>query len=406
MVHYLSGKGHYITVVTTKRPNCPQVDKQGNVEIFRVGFKTLFDWFSDWLPGKKMSRDTASNNDSLKQPSLFHFLSETIVDLTWRKIYWPDGSCIWYFPARKMIRTLLKEKSFDTLVTVSMPFTTAWLGRYIKDRRPEIRWIHDIEDPFCLQLHTPKNNLRRYRKKNFMAEEEVLEKADRVVVTYSAMQKMYDQVFEMDDKIIVVPPLLAKNRLDKKMHGTKEKMIVFTYIGSFYSKIREPEILLSVFKQYFLQYPEMQGNSQVSILGNIPKTMAAQINEFSLLSSNLKLAGVIDHDQIWNFMKGSNFLINIGNTTGYQLPSKVVEYLGSGLPVINICQIPDDSFQIFAGNVDSVFNYRTYFQDQESELERLHKFITRPLKSGIAFDTKKVISESIVQLYFQGIDGS
>jgi hypothetical protein len=42
-------------------------------------------------------------------------------------------------------------------------------------------------------------------------------------------------------------------------------------------------------------------------------------------------------------MHHSDFLINIGNTTFYQLPSKVAEYLASQKPIINFSSIENDS---------------------------------------------------------------
>jgi hypothetical protein len=45
-------------------------------------------------------------------------------------------------------------------------------------------------------------------------------------------------------------------------------------------------------------------------------------------------------------MKRADFLVNCGNITDYQLPSKIYEYMGTGKPIINfILNLRDASLQ-------------------------------------------------------------
>ena len=46
-------------------------------------------------------------------------------------------------------------------------------------------------------------------------------------------------------------------------------------------------------------------------------------------------------------MLNSDILVNIGNATKYQLPSKLVEYVSTGKPILNITSILDDSSDAF-----------------------------------------------------------
>ena len=39
----------------------------------------------------------------------------------------------------------------------------------------------------------------------------------------------------------------------------------------------------------------------------------------------------------------ANYLVNIGNKTPYQVPSKIIEYMSSGKPIINIEQCDFDT---------------------------------------------------------------
>lgn len=42
-------------------------------------------------------------------------------------------------------------------------------------------------------------------------------------------------------------------------------------------------------------------------------------------------------------MKEANILVNIGNNTSYQLPSKVVEYASTGKAILNLVKTESDS---------------------------------------------------------------
>jgi hypothetical protein len=62
-----------------------------------------------------------------------------------------------------------------------------------------------------------------------------------------------------------------------------------------------------------------------------------------LLNKKIFLHGLVNHDIALQAMNEADFLINIGNNTSYQLPSKVVEYASTGKPIINIVKSDKDS---------------------------------------------------------------
>jgi hypothetical protein len=55
------------------------------------------------------------------------------------------------------------------------------------------------------------------------------------------------------------------------------------------------------------------------------------------------LHGILDHKKVLDAVSEADVLINIGNKTTYQLPSKLVDYMATGKPVLNLASIRDDS---------------------------------------------------------------
>mgnify|MGYP003965942691 FL=1 len=75
----------------------------------------------------------------------------------------------------------------------------------------------------------------------------------------------------------------------------------------------------------------------------------------------------------------ADILINIGNDTNYQLPSKLVDYAASGLPIVNIVSVADDSSLDFLSNYPAAMTFRDTPQGPTAdEEERLADFISSP----------------------------
>jgi hypothetical protein len=70
----------------------------------------------------------------------------------------------------------------------------------------------------------------------------------------------------------------------------------------------------------------------------------------SLLGQVIFQHGTVTQAVAQAAQQAAQVLVNIGNLTTHQLPSKVVEYANTGLPVLNLAQVPDDSSAIFFKN--------------------------------------------------------
>lgn len=75
-----------------------------------------------------------------------------------------------------------------------------------------------------------------------------------------------------------------------------------------------------------------------------------------LLGSKIFIHGLVPRAEAVRAMQEATVLVNFGNSTAYQLPSKVVEYVMLGKPVLNVTKLDSDSSRNFFSDFAGVCN--------------------------------------------------
>ena len=268
-----------------------------------------------------------------------------IYDYTWKKVYWPDFACLWYFSALRKAKYLLMTGKYDKLFTVSIPFICHMVGLNINKHNPGMLWVMDIGDPFYILDATPINNYKIYRKLNYLIEKKIISCADIISVTTEDLAKIYRNVFpESSKKIYVIPPLISlpKNNIDIGCPiFPKKGMIKLAFIGTLYEAIRSPKFLLRIFRK--LLQTSFGDKLEMHFFGRIHDCSDFFELYKDLLYNKIFIHGLVDHNIALRAIREADFLINIGNDTSYQLPSKIVEYMSSGKPIVNLISSSKDS---------------------------------------------------------------
>ena len=79
-------------------------------------------------------------------------------------------------------------------------------------------------------------------------------------------------------------------------------------------------------------------------------------------------------EEMDKLLEGADFVINLGNQSSHQLPSKCVDYLRSRRPIINIVQSKNDPSVAFFGPYPMLFTL-DFFNQESSDLNKLKEFI-------------------------------
>lgn len=330
IAEYWVAKGDRIDVVATGRDGDPALVVRNGVNVHRVG-EGAMGKLRRLFGGKRTTPGAGRGFIATSRASA----AKVLYDATWRRVYWPDHAMLWYLPALAEAKRLCRTHPYDGMITVSHPFTGHLVGLSLKREFPELRWIADIGDPFSLDGSVPFNNPALYRGLNKRVDAKVYQRSDAVSVTVEGCRAALASAFPVSaGKTQVIPPLLS---LTPSCDATdtplgKNGTIDLVYLGVLYADIRPPDALLALFAAMHARNDSLR----LHFFGDIQDCGDAFARYRPLMNTAIFVHGAVPHETAGAIMSKADVLVNIGNDTPFQLPSKLVEYASAGRPILNI----------------------------------------------------------------------
>ena len=372
-------QGHQVHVISAGSIGALSEETLNGVQVYRVG-GAISEKLRGWL--KRETPQSAGENvkESIKEPISENKFSglgsfvKVIHDLTWKKLYWPESNCAWFFPARAMALQLVEDISFDAVISTSTPYTGHLVGKTVKKACPDVPWTVDIGDPFSFG-QPPWNNMSLYKGLNHRSEAKVLNLADSISVTVDSCKEAYGELFpDIEDKITVIPPLFSGTitSQQKKPETRKDRRLVFT--GSLYKEIRNPAYLLDVLVTVFEKTPEVE----VHFYGHLNDCADLFKHHLRKSPKNVFVHGLVSREAASEALDKADILINIANRTRHQLPSKLVDYMASGKPILNIVSIADDNSVSFLSSYPITATVMENSNGvKKDDVEKINQFIKK-----------------------------
>ena len=245
---------------------------------------------------------------------------------------------------RKYTQTLITlEKelgSIDAIISISFPFCSHIAALNYKKSHPSIKWITYSTDPFTLnecqyERVAFKSHKRRWAQKK---EKEIYDNADANIVTNELYSMLINTFNQHKEKTIAFPYLITSILHANSSAFVSRTIINCVYAGSLYSDIRNPKVMVSIFE---------------SVGPNIHLTLYAdgdlKIREFlkGIHSDRVEVRGLVDRKEYERIItEEADILINIGNTTTLQSPSKLLELVSTGRPIVNFYSHKDFGYEV------------------------------------------------------------
>lgn len=168
-----------------------------------------------------------------------------------------------------------------------------------------------------------------------------------------------------------------------------EGQFAILFIGTMPNRLRDPR---KVFKM-----ADMIAKKDVHFYFAGKTDYMSDLKKLISKNKNIHFLGLIDHDEIINYVEGASALLNIGNNIPGMLPSKVFEYMSYGKPIISTIKDSTDLSVLY-------LNYykASLIIDETSPLklsvEKVNNFIHNIMDERYNIDVSE-ICEKNSQLY-------
>lgn len=222
----------------------------------------------------------------------------------------------------KIKKAVCNESGYDLLITIAVPHSIHWaFGKlYTKDVKAAKTWIADCGDPFMLAQSG------NYRPPFYFKPLETrwCKQCDYISVPTETSYLGYYPEFR--DKIRVIPQGFDFDAV-KILEYKKNTMPTFAYAGSFIPGRRDPrklfEYLASIDRPFkFLIYGTSDNSRWADIL--------------TKLEGKVIFEKPLPRAELLPKLSQMDFLINIGNGTNVQTPSKLIDYTLTNRPILTI----------------------------------------------------------------------
>jgi glycosyltransferase involved in cell wall biosynthesis len=326
IIKYLIKSGFNVTIIVPENADYPVTDSSlendipHNVHVIEVPINEPSRWAS------KLSR---KRTKTLQKGILSKKSSRLENLLLWLRgnFFIPDARIGWKVEVVKAGSKFLLENPQTTLITSGPPHSIHLSGMELKKQFSELQWIADFRDPWTtIGYHKDLKLGKRAKQKHLKLEHEVLNTADKILVTSKSTQQEFRQ--KTYKEVVVIT-----NGFDTEVSTVltqPEGKFTLSHIGTLLAD-RNPEILWKVVSELCHENTEFSKHVIIQLAGNVSDDVVDSIKKVGL-SEKLQLLGYVDHENAITLMRKSQCLLLIeidSEETRAILPGKLFEYLAS-----------------------------------------------------------------------------
>lgn len=267
----------------------------------------------------------------------------------------PDARKFWVKPSVAFLKQFLQEEQVETIITTGPPHSMHLIGLQLK-REMGINWLADFRDPWTSIGYHEKLKLRpAARRKHQKLEKQVLQHADRVIVTSAVTKKEFQA-------LTTTPVQVITNGYDVEDIPPVNPHTSFTvaHIGSLLSE-RNPEQLWKALGELVREDTDFASNFELKLAGAVGESVLASINREGL-EPYLETAGYISHREALIRQRQTQLLLLVEidkPETRAIIPGKLFEYMVSGRPILAVGPADSDPERIITQtNTGKFFGYQ------------------------------------------------
>ena len=292
---------------------------------------------------------------------------------------WPLVSPIYSWRYYKKALKICKNFMIDHIVPVYTQIDSIIAAYLVKKKFLQIKYSPYMLDALSAG-YGPKMFSRAWLERRGESWERLLfSNADQVLFMRSSEQH-YNKNEEYKGLYTFVDlPLVKLNDTNERFEMFDQKYISIVYTGSIPQHIRNPkyivELLLSLNMENLRLYFIGVGDNRY---------LSSKIRE----SDSIVIIPYLPHEECMKAINSADFLLNLGNSQPYMMPSKLFEYFSTGKPIISTYSNESDNTLDYITRYPHSLMIKEHDELMADDADRLIKFLMNERGKVIGF--KKV----------------
>ena len=337
VINLLNEKGYKVSCICNAYNENYISFKEGNTNIYPIKqrFYQRMELLSNKIKNKKIG-------NFLKKISVFISKIQLLVMTP----FWPMVSPLYMNSFYKKALELHKKERFDIVISVYTPFESLYAGYKLKKKFPEIKFI-----PYYLDALAggwgPSYLSPNIVDKKLMKKEKIISKAADLIISMDSSRK-YHKKNGIDfniNRVFLDVPVMIKREVPSVI---KEEFYAM-YAGNLSYSGRSIIPLLEIFKIIC-----NKTNLKLYLIGEC--NCVDKYNEYiEKTNGKIEFLGRKQHKEVLKYEEKAKYLINIGSTNPYTIPSKIFEYMSFNKTVISTYSIENEPSKEYLKKYKNVF---------------------------------------------------
>jgi hypothetical protein len=245
-----------------------------------------------------------------------------------------------YQKTSHFVSTLVKKHHIDVLFSFASPQDSNIVGALVK-KQTGVPFISHFSDPWVDSPLKTYHGLSKIRASRL--ETLVITASDLVITVNSQLKALIAKKYAAteQDKFRVIPHCYCPSDYDPIIEQTPHSKAVLSHIGVFYKK-RTPETFFKALAALFAEEPDLASRVTVKLVGGSDRYTDFDAASLEALVSTYRLNSIVEVTPAVSYrdslreMRHADFLLFIDSEYPFFLPSKIVDYAGSGKPIVGI----------------------------------------------------------------------
>lgn len=281
--------------------------------------------------------------DFLNRPGLVGKLLRFVAT----RLFIPDGELFWYLRNRKKTLKILDEQAIKIVYSTSYPYSDHLMARYIKKRRPDIRWVTDFRDEWTNNPYFEAQFYMRLRAPfERQMEADIVKCCDYLITNTPFMLANFlaDASYKKQVACFIPNGYNEMDFVGYQLNNQYNERFRIIYMGALYGN-RRPDHALQAISDLLTSGAIARDKLQLEFIGNYHQHIMQGLIDKYDLADVMSITPYMAHDALLKHMSQANLLLLIESEKNFYT-GKVFEYIRMQIPILATVPVDGAAAQV------------------------------------------------------------